>query len=356
MKKILVVDDSALMRRILCDIINSDEQFQVVDKAVNGLEALELISTKQYDAVVLDINMPKMTGLQLLEELKIRKIEANVIMASTDTVDGAQVVMDALELGAFDFIHKPYNTVELRKESFQKKLLQILDAATQSQIKNLTLSKPVMPQNTTPKIMEFVEKHVSDFKAKKIVAIASSTGGPKALQQIIPLLPENLRVPVMIVQHMPAGFTKSFADRLNTLSKIAVKEAEEGDVLKAGKVYLARGGVHMNAVEKAGSVYIHYSDEPSREGVKPCANYMYESLMKCSYEEIECVVLTGMGADGTKGIAHLKKTKKIHVIAQEKSTCAVYGMPRSIVEAGLADQVLGIEKIAQEIILNVGVK
>lgn len=356
MKKILVVDDSALMRRILCDIINSDERFQVADMAVNGLEALELISRKQYDAVVLDINMPKMTGLQFLEELQARRIAANVIMASTDTVDGAKVVMDALELGALDFIHKPYNTVELRKESFQKKLLQILDAATQSQVNNLTLSKPVIPQKASPKIMRFVEKHVSDFKGRKIVAIASSTGGPKALQQVIPLLPENLRVPVMVVQHMPAGFTKSFADRLNTLSKIAVKEAEEGDLLEAGMVYIARGGVHMNAVEKAGRTSIHYSDEPSREGVKPCANYMYESLMDCAYEEIECVVLTGMGADGTQGIAHLKEKKKIHVIAQEKSTCAVYGMPRSVVEAGLADQVLGIEKIAQEIILNVGVK
>ena len=355
-KKILVVDDSALMRRILCDIINSDERFEVVDKAVDGLEALGLISTKQYDCVVLDINMPKMTGLQLLKELKDRKISANVIMASTDTIDGAQVVMDALELGALDFIHKPYNTVELRKEAFQKRLLEIVDSATQSQIKSLTLSKPVKVEKTPPKIMEFVEKHVKDFKGKKIVAIASSTGGPKALQQVIPMLPENLKVPVMIVQHMPKGFTKSFADRLNTLSKVFVKEAEEGDILEAGKVYLARGGSHMNAVEKAGKVCIHYSDEPTREGVKPCANYMYESLMKCSYDEVLCVVLTGMGADGTKGIVHLKETKKIHVIAQEKSTCAVYGMPRSIVESGLADQVVGIGQVAQEIILNVGVK
>ncbi|MDD3205318.1 MAG: chemotaxis-specific protein-glutamate methyltransferase CheB [Lachnospiraceae bacterium] len=355
-KNILVVDDSALMRRILCDIINSDERFQVTDKAVNGLDALELISTKQYDAVVLDINMPKMTGLQLLKELQVRKISANVIMASTDTIDGAQVVMDALELGALDFIHKPYNTVELRKESFQKKLLNILDAATQSQIKSLTLSKPVKIERASPKIMEFVEKHVADFKGKKVVAIASSTGGPKALQQVIPVLPENLKVPVMIVQHMPAGFTKSFAERLNTLSKVSVKEAEEGDVLEAGKVYLARGGSHMNAVEKSGKVYIHYTDEPSREGVKPCANYMFESLKKCSYDEVVCVVLTGMGADGTKGIVHLKETKKIHVIAQEKSTCAVYGMPRSIVDSGLANQVVRIEQVAQEIILNVGVK
>lgn len=355
-KKILVVDDSALMRRILCDIINSDERFEVADKAVNGLEALNLISTKQYDCVVLDINMPKMTGLELLKELKVQKIPANVIMASTDTVDGAQVVMDALELGALDFIHKPYNTVELRKESFQQQLLQIVDAATQSQIKNLTLGKPVRVAKTPPKIMEFVEKHVKDYKGKKIVAIASSTGGPKALQQVIPMLPENLKVPVLIVQHMPAGFTRSFAERLDGMSKISVKEAEEGDVLEAGKVYLSRGGVHMNVVVKGGRVCIHYSDEPTREGVKPCANYMYESLKKCPFDEVVCVVLTGMGADGTKGIVHLKETKKTHVIAQNMDTCAVYGMPRSIVDNKLSDQVVGIEQIAQEIILNVGVK
>ncbi|MDD2972126.1 MAG: chemotaxis-specific protein-glutamate methyltransferase CheB [Lachnospiraceae bacterium] len=355
-KKILIVDDSALMRRILCDIINSDERFEVTDKAVNGLDALELISKKAYDCVVLDINMPKMTGLELLKELKVRKIAANVIMASTDTIDGAQVVMDALELGALDFIHKPYNTVELRKESFQTHLLEIIYAATQSQIKNLTLSKPIRVEKTSPKIMEFVEKHVKDFKGRKVVAIASSTGGPKALQQVIPMLPENLKVPIMVVQHMPAGFTKSFADRLNAMSKVSVKEAEEGDALEAGKVLLARGGSHMKAVVKAGKVCIHYTDEPTREGVKPCANYMYESLMNCPYDEVVCVVLTGMGADGTQGIVHLKAAKKIHVIAQEKNTCAVYGMPRSIVDKGLADQVVGIEQVAQEIILNVGVK
>lgn len=354
-KKILVVDDSALMRRVLCDIINADERFQVVDKAVDGLQALEMISTKQYDVVVLDVNMPKMTGIELLRELQKRKISANVVMASTDTIDGAQVVMDALELGALDFIHKPYNTVELRKQEFQEKFWRILDGASQSELKNFTNTLPAKIQLTPPKLMEFVTKHANKFKGSKIVAIASSTGGPKALQQVIPLLPQNLKVPVLIVQHMPVGFTQSFADRLNELSQVSVKEAAEGDVLEAGHVYLARGGLHMNVVERAGRASIHYSDEAPREGVKPCANYMYESLMKCSFEEIVCVVLTGMGSDGTKGIAALKTAKKTHVIAQEKNTCAVYGMPRSVVDAGLSNQVVVIGQIAQEIIMNVGV-
>ncbi|MEG1848635.1 MAG: chemotaxis-specific protein-glutamate methyltransferase CheB [Lachnospiraceae bacterium] len=355
-KQILIVDDSALMRRVLCDIISADERFEVADKAVNGLEALQLISTKPYDAVVLDVNMPKMNGLQLLKELQTRKIAANVLMASTDTIDGAQVVIDALELGALDFIHKPYNTVELRSQDFQTRFWRLLDAVSQGQLKTSTNTKPVRHAVTPPKIMEFVTKHAQEFKGKKIVAIASSTGGPKALQQVIPLLPENLRVPVLIVQHMPVGFTQSFADRLNELSQVSVKEAAEGDVLEAGHVYLARGGQHMNVVERGGKTSIHYTDEPTREGVKPCANYMYESLMKCSFEEIVCVVLTGMGADGTKGIAQLKTTKKTHVIAQEKNTCAVYGMPRSVVDAGLSNQIVAIGQIAQEIILNVGVK
>ena len=190
----------------------------------------------------------------------------------------------------------------------------------------------------------------------QIVALASSTGGPKALQAVIPKLPANLKVPVVVVQHMPPGFTASLAERLNSLSEVSVKEAAEGDVLMPGNVYVAMGGKHLNVLNMAGKYTIHYSDEPSREGVKPCANYMYESLMDSKFDRIVCVVLTGMGADGTEGIGHLKEKKKIHVIVQEASTCAVYGMPKSAVNAGLADQVVPLEQIAQEITTNVGVK
>ena len=190
---------------------------------------------------------------------------------------------------------------------------------------------------------------------KQIVAIASSTGGPKSLQSVIPRLPENLDAPVVLVQHMPTGFTKSMAERLDSLSSMHVKEAEEGEEVKKGWVYIAQGGKHLNVVEKQGKSMIHYTDEPSREGVKPCANYMYESLVQSKYDEVVCVVLTGMGADGTEGITNLKSKKKVHVISQDEQSCVVYGMPRSVKRAGLSDQVVALDQVAQEIILRVGV-
>lgn len=190
---------------------------------------------------------------------------------------------------------------------------------------------------------------------KKIVAVASSTGGPKALQTLIPLLPSDLDAPVLIVQHMPVGFTEALAGRLDSLSPMTVKEAAEGDVLTPGQVYLARGGRHMRVVKSGARHVIHYTDEPPREGVRPCANYMYESLAECGYDQIVCAVLTGMGADGTAGIRNLKEKKKITVFVQSEKTCAVYGMPRSVALAGLSDGEIGLEQIAQEIIKNVGV-
>ncbi len=357
-KKILLVDDSALMRRVIYDIISSDERFEVVDKATNGLEAFDLLSRKTYDAVVLDVNMPKMNGLQLLQELRKFKIPARVMMASTDTRDGAKTTLDALELGALDFIHKPDNALDCRVEDFKREMLRILEGVANSKLPTFD-AEPKKFQNrmTVQKVTEGVKKH-NNVKAtgNKIVAIASSTGGPRALQAVIPKLPGDLSAPVLIVQHMPKGFTASLAERLDGLSELKVKEAAEGDELKPGHVYLAMGGQHMNVRTQAGKYTIHYSDEPSREGVKPCANYMYESLADSLFDEVVCVVMTGMGADGTAGIKNLEAKKKVHVIAQDQDTSTVYGMPKSVVTAGLSDQIVPLEEIAQEIILNVGVK
>lgn len=356
-KKILVVDDSALMRRVLCDIINSDKRFQVVDTATNGLEAFDLLSRNKYDAVVLDVNMPRMSGLQLLDELRKFKISAKVMMASTDTKEGAKTTLDALELGALDFIHKPDNAIDCRVASFKEDMLRTLYVVAESK-PPVFESREKMQENraTTLKMVDIIRKRAGSVTGRKIVAIASSTGGPKALQAVVPKLPAELNAPVLIVQHMPKGFTASLAERLNTLSQITVKEAAEGDELKNGVVYLAMGGMHMNVrVSAAGRYTIHYSDEPSREGVKPCANFMYESLMNSRYDEIVCVVMTGMGSDGTVGIKNLESKKKVHVIAQDQNTCTVYGMPKSIVIAGISDQEVPLEQIAQEIILNVGV-
>lgn len=196
---------------------------------------------------------------------------------------------------------------------------------------------------------------ISQVPGGKIIAIASSTGGPKALQAVITKLPARLNAPIVIVQHMPPGFTASLAERLDMLSELKVKEAEDGDALTAGSVYIAKGGKHLNIRQSGSRHVIYYTDEPNREGVKPCANYMYESLAESRYSEVVCVVMTGMGADGTKGITYLKKQKKIHVIAQDEESCVVYGMPRNIVNAGLSNQVVPLERIAQEIITNVGV-
>lgn len=358
MKKILVVDDSALMRRVLCDIIDSDERFCVEDRATNGLEALDLLSRKRYDAVVLDVNMPKMNGLELLKELQKFKIPARVMLASSSTKEGSQITLEALELGALDFIHKPDNAASCRTDDFQRHMLSVLAVVANSQSPTfISAGKRASDLATANKVTDLVKKHSDHVTGKKVVAIASSTGGPKALQAVIPLLPADLQAPVLVVQHMPKGFTASLAERLNSISQVTVKEAAEGDVLENGKVYLSMGGLHMNVrTETSGRYTIHYTDEPHREGVKPCANYMYESLQDSRFDEVVCVVMTGMGADGTQGISNLNTKKKIFVIAQEQSTCAVYGMPKSIVEAGLSNRTVPLNQIAQEIILSVGVK
>lgn len=173
--------------------------------------------------------------------------------------------------------------------------------------------------------------------------------------EVIPKLPRDLKAPVVIVQHMPDGFTQTLAERLNSISEVEVKEAEEGDVLQDGHVYLAKAGRHMEIFKDGCEHRIHLQDEPYREGVRPCANYMYESLAECGYEEVICVVMTGMGADGTEGIEHLQKIKKVRIIIENKESCVVYGMPGSIEKHKLRHKSVDLKYIANEIILNVGV-
>ncbi|SFU33944.1 protein-glutamate methylesterase/protein-glutamine glutaminase [Butyrivibrio sp. M55] len=355
MKKILIIDDSALMRTVLSDIINSDSRFQVADKAKDGIEGLELLKQNTYDAVVLDINMPRMDGITMLKELHKNGIKAKIMMASTDTKEGAKVTMDALDLGALDFVHKPDRASECKGEEFCKLFLNTLAAVANSKAPGSTKTFSFDEAKESRKVVELVTKSASKITGNRIVAIASSTGGPRALQSVIPRLPKNLKTPVVIVQHMPEGFTASLAERLDSLSEVRVKEAAEGDILAPGTVYISKGGKHMHIIKNAGKSVIHYMDGPTREGVRPCANFMYESLVDSDYDEICCVVMTGMGADGTEGIKNLKSRKKVHVIGQDESTCTVYGMPKSVATAGLVDQVVKLDDIAQEIIMSVGV-
>ena len=403
-KKILVIDDSALMRRVISDIINEGNEYEVAAIAKDGVQGFDLIVSNPnlYSAVILDINMPKMNGLELLKELQKNHIEQTVIVVSTVAKEGAKETIQALEYGAFDFVTKPENYLETKGAAFKEAIHKMLDVATNSKsslertrsTRNLTpiasktrvpvtnatqrnkneaqfrpaatvrdrnsaisaLRKRSIENNATPdKIDVSTYKNIKSHK-KKIVALACSTGGPKSLQQVIPVLPKNLDSGVVVVQHMPAGFTASLAQRLNEMSEIRVKEAEHGEIIKKGVVYIAPGGQHLKIVKSGSEYKIELNREPAIEGLRPCANIMYQSLENSDFDEITCVVLTGMGADGTKGIKGLAaKKKNIHVIAQDEDSCVVYGMPKAIAQTGLVDEVVTLNHIASSITKNVGV-
>lgn len=353
-KNILVVDDSALMRRLLSDIINSDDRFVVSKVAINGLEALDYV-TENYnkiDAIVLDINMPKMDGLQFMEEISKRNIKLAVIIVSTIAKEGAKETIQALELGAFDFVTKPESFIDAKSDSFKNRLVNCLLLATgQSLNKN---------QNNNRTIIRKPSKNIGGTKlldkdATKLVALACSTGGPKALQKVIPLLPKNLNASFLLVQHMPEGFTYSLAQRLNELSELVVKEAVDGEEVKKGHVYIAKGGYQMRIKKERGKYCLSVSAEAARGGLKPCADILYESLADSDFDEITCVILTGMGGDGTQGIKKLNENNNIYVIAQDEETSTVYGMPKVITESGLVNEVVPLQKVAEAITNHVGV-
>ena len=359
-KNILIIDDSALMRRVLSDIINADDRFQVAETATNGLDGLRLLQSraKDFDAVLLDINMPRMNGIELLAELKTQNIKATVIVVSTIAKKDAKETIRALELGAIDFVTKPDSFMEVKSNQFSDNILRCIEAVTKAEAKESDLSITEKLEPLKPR-MELTKKKVVSTpsqNAKKLVALACSTGGPKALHTVIPSLPKNLDAGVLIVQHMPGGFTKSLADRLNELSQINVKEAEDGEQFQKGTVYIAKGGYQMRLKKQAdGNYTISVSKEPARHGLLPCADIMYESLIDSDFDEITCVVLTGMGGDGTAGISQLTKKQNIYVIAQNEETSIVYGMPKVVRDAGLVDEVVALNDVSDAIIKNVGV-
>ncbi len=363
-KNILIIDDSALMRRVLSDIINSDERFEVSKFAGDGVQGLDYLIQNHYDCTILDINMPKMNGLELLEQLKKHNIRTKVLIVSTVARQGANETIRALELGAFDFITKPESLYETRSEAFRNKLLNAISCATQTYSLDAEIMKQKMAKRT---FSASVEEHHSVVRpkstgkkpirgGKKLIALACSTGGPKALQTIVPLFPKELNAPIVVVQHMPAGFTYSLAVRLNETSKIDVKEAAEGDILENGKMYIAKGGNHLKVRKSGAGFTLHLGTEDAVNGLRPCADIMYRSLCDLDYDEIVCVVLTGMGSDGTKGIQELSKSKNIYVIAQDMETSIVYGMPKAVFKTGLVDEVRPLNEITESIVKHVGVR
>ncbi|OAA93636.1 protein-glutamate methylesterase/protein-glutamine glutaminase [Clostridium coskatii] len=355
--KVLVVDDSALMRKIISDMIGEDESIRVVGTARNGEDLLEKLSlnfteNSMPDVITLDVEMPKMDGITALGELKKRNINIPVIVLSSVSKEGKQRTMECLDMGAFDFLPKPSGTISLDINKVKTELVE--------KIKGAYLANTVKPNKAQENMQLSISKNEKastlnvtssnvDRKMKKdinAVVIGASTGGPKALYSVITQFPQNMGVPVFVVQHMPAGFTKAFADRLDSNSKIKVLEAEDGMNVEKNTVYVAPGGFHMEVWRDK---RIHLNKEPAIWGVRPAVDKLFISASKVYGENIISVVLTGMGRDGAQGTVEIKENGGI-TLSEDESTCTIYGMPKAAYATGKVDLVLPIDKIANEIV------
>ncbi len=344
--KVMVVDDSAFMRKVISEILSEEDDIEVIAKARNGVDALKKLEEEKPDVITLDVEMPQMNGIEFLENL-MAKHPLPVIMLSKLTSEESKIAVKALELGAFDFVAKPSGSISLDIETVKEELLAKIRLAAESSIKE-TLKNQTRKQKTIKNKASKRRKKadiIKGSKGEKLVVIGASTGGPKALKEVITLLPENFSVPVLIIQHMPPGFTASLAERLNNRSAITIKEAEAGDKLEAGTALLAPGNYHMILESNK----IKLSQEEKLHNVRPSVDKTIESVVKNFEGGIVGVLLTGMGSDGAKGLELIKEVGG-ETVAQDKATSVVYGMPKAAVELGAADKVLPIHKIAEEIV------
>ncbi|MFD2171338.1 protein-glutamate methylesterase/protein-glutamine glutaminase [Tumebacillus lipolyticus] len=343
--KVLVCDDSALMRRIISDIFQSEPEIMVVGAAKNGLEALELIPHLKPDVLTLDIEMPILNGLEALPMIW-RRYKLPTIMLSSLTQDGAEATIKALELGAFDFVGKPSGSISLDLRKVGEELIAKVKAAAKKDqvVRSTTYYRPLQkPIPTPPKPMR------SEKRVEEIIAIGTSTGGPRALQVVLSHLPAELPAAVVIVQHMPPGFTKSLATRLDHLCQVRVHEAEHGQMLEEGHVYIAPGDFHMRIVEHGPQTYrAELSQEPSVGGHRPAVDVLFDSVADLRDVRITAAILTGMGADGSNAMVKIKE-RGGRTIAEAQESCVVFGMPRSAIAKGCVDRVVPLDRIADEL-------
>ncbi len=354
----LVVDDSALMRKVVSDILKEDPDIRVTAVARNGLEAVEKVEKFKPDVVTLDIEMPVLDGLHALGYI-MSECPTPVVMLTAVDSRSAESTLNAFEYGAVDFIQKPSGNISVNIADIAIEIRKKVKMASKVDLKKLGFmeehvkSRENKENNFHTKPKKQTSKKAQHHANGKIIAIASSTGGPRALEQVIPKLPGNLKAPVVIVQHMPAGFTASLAQRLDGQSQLKVTEARNGDILQAEHVYLAPGNYHMEIVstEKNGVYHevISLNQKPREQGVRPCANVLFRSLVPIYGSNIVAAVLTGMGSDGADGIEEIK-TAGGKAIAEDEKSCVVYGMPKAIVQRKLADVVVPLRKVSTEIV------
>jgi two-component system chemotaxis response regulator CheB len=411
--RVLVVDDSAFMRKIICDLITTDPQFEIVATAQNGREAIEAVEEWKPDVITMDLEMPELNGLEALS--RIMQIHPTpIIMLSSISDDGTRETIKALQNGAFDFIRKPSGPLSADIQTVGEQLLEKMRIAVLTRRNSSmfrTVDKPGKPESRLPKqvlplqppnlfqtdtpikskpvngssaanpakplpSIEVMEdkpeaskqptlypvfeplnkqepeglwtkekpKQISTFH--HLITIGTSTGGPRALHEVITSLPANLPAPVLVVQHMPPKFTKSLAQRLDAFSSVHVTEAVHGERIYAGIVYIAPGGFHLELAKDSLGYYIRLTEEPPRSGHRPSVDVMFESCTTFTELRRHAVIMTGMGSDGVKGMKALNESGGETAIAEAEESCVVYGMPRSAVEAGVAKSVVPLKQIA----------
>jgi two-component system chemotaxis response regulator CheB len=341
--RLMIVDDSAFMRFTISKRLSETPGLQVVGVAHDGKEALALLPKLKPDVITLDVEMPHMDGLTTLRHIMSNQ-PCPVIMLSSLTSEGARETVQALTWGAVDFIAKPTNKANI--DSIIEGLIAKIQHAAQVSPRPIRYPNLVDPNQLSPKKKETRQLGQGD----KVVVIGASTGGPRALNTVVPALSEEIRASVLIVQHMPVGFTRSLAERLNSISHLVIKEAEPGDELQVGRGLVAPGGFHM-ALDDAGKISLNQNLPV--HGVRPAIDVTMTSVSQKFGANTVGVVLTGMGKDGTNGSALIHSAGG-HIIAEDESTCVVWGMPRSVQEAGVADQVVPLDEVASAITQVVG--
>ncbi|MBV7550155.1 chemotaxis response regulator protein-glutamate methylesterase [Pseudomonas sp. PDM26] len=367
--KVLVVDDSGFFRRRVSEILSADSNIQVVGTATNGKEAIDQALALKPDVITMDYEMPMMDGITAVRHI-MQRCPTPVLMFSSLTHEGARVTLDALDAGAVDFLPKNFEDISRNPEKVKQLLCEKILSISRSNRRVSTYSAPApvaapAPTPASSSVGSYgssapvrpapipVRTHAATAsspapkrKAYKLVAIGTSTGGPVALQRVLTQLPASFPAPIVLVQHMPAAFTKAFAERLDKLCRISVKEAEDGDILRPGLALLAPGGKQM-MVDGRGAVKILPGDE--RLNYKPCVDITFGSAAKSYGDKVLAVVLTGMGADGREGARMLKQGGS-SIWAQDEASCVIYGMPMAIVKAELADAVYSLDDIGKHLV------
>ncbi len=350
MIKVLIVDDSAFMRNAISSMLSSEQEIMIVGTAKDGIEALEKVASLKPDIVTMDIEMPRMDGISALKQI-MQKDPVPVIMISSLTSEGAKATLDALELGAVDFIPKNLSDLSINIVKIKEILISKVKQIAKRNIINKGIR--ISPVQRSQEAPQRIAPVITSERRIGIVSIGTSTGGPKALHEILPKMPKDFPVPIIIAQHMPPAFTGPFAERLNQICNIVVKEAEEGEPVRPGIALIAPGRGNMRVRrQRAIETVVTISENREDFIYRPSVDALMLSVAECFPGRALGVILTGMGNDGLKGLTALKKTGG-RIFAQNEETCIVYGMPKAVVDAGIADKVLPVGEMAGEIINSV---